>query len=155
MQVWISFHTKNWELDHGWSNVTELKSTALRRVTPDWNMNRAIWESDQLSARYFKTSLPLADLQVLNTRIYVGNTHILQSFTAIASHCVYLEFNGANVEHPWQPCGALSAQTRSWKSLSPVVHSHYCTCIFYFTHKRSKACQQAACLLRHTMHGEK
>lgn len=66
------------------STITELNTTVPRRFSPDWNMNRAIQESAQLAAKEFKTSLLSADLQVLNTRIYIGNTHILQSFPAIA-----------------------------------------------------------------------
>lgn len=149
MQVWISFHTRSSEFAHGCSNVTELNTTAPRRFSPDWNMNRAIWESAWLAAKEFKTSLLSADLQALNTRIWLRNT-----YSAILSSHSH-RFNGANPGHPWQPRGSLSARTRSSKSLSPLVRSHYCTCTFCFTHKRSKACQQAARLLQHTMHREK
>lgn len=57
-----------------------------------------------------KTSLPSDGLQVWNTGTDVGNTRILQSFTATASHRVYLQFSGVT---PEQPCGALSAHTPS------------------------------------------
>lgn len=93
-------------------------------------------------------------LQVWSTGIFVGNTRILQSFQPqplpVCSQ-VYWSWSGALLAALQGP----RAQTHSWKSLSPVVHSHYCTCIFYFSHKRSEACQQAACLLRHTMPAEK
>lgn len=86
--------------------------------------------------RSFSTGLPVADLQIWSTRIFVGNTQILQSFTATASPCAALRFNGADLEHSWLPCRAPECSNPRLKVTVPrcaltLLHLH----ILFLTQK--------------------